>query len=208
MKKYFLITGFIFLGLAWLGPLPSLAKEAFFAHMTMHMCVVAVAAPLIAFGMMHFDLKIIRQHPKWFAPIPASIAELIVVWGWHAPGLHHVARGSLLGLILEQALFFITGLWLWLSSFVGNKGAGILGLLLTSMHMTLLGALLALAPRSLYSHHNGFAGMSALDDQHFGGAIMLLVGGIVYLLGGLILTSDLLRENVVANGVEKYESMG
>jgi putative membrane protein len=68
----------------------------------------------------------------------------------------------------------------------------VVALLLTSMHMTLLGALLALAPRPLY--HRAPASMpSALDDQHLGGAIMLLVGGLAYLAGGLGLTLDVLR---------------
>ena len=66
-------------------------------------------------------------------------------------------------------------------------------LLLTAMHMTLLGALLGLTPRPLYQHMDGFSGLSALDDQHLGGAIMLLIGGISYLLGGLWLTIRLLR---------------
>jgi putative membrane protein len=32
-----------------------------------------------------------------------------------------------------------------------------------------------------------------LDDQHLGGAIMLLVGGVAYLAGGVWLTAGLLR---------------
>jgi hypothetical protein len=61
------------------------------------------------------------------------------------------------------------------------------------MHMTLLGALLALSPRPLYRHVAAFGGLSPLQDQHLGGAIMLLVGGASYLLGGLWLTARLLR---------------
>jgi putative membrane protein len=72
--------------------------------------------------------------------------------------------------------------------------AGVVGLLLTSMHMTLLGALLALPPRPLYQHPGGFAGFTPLQDQHLGGAIMLLGGGVSYLLGGLGLTAALLRQ--------------
>ena len=35
--------------------------------------------------------------------------------------------------------------------------------------------------------------IAALADQHLGGAIMLLVGGVAYLAGGLWLTAGLLR---------------
>ena len=50
MRRALLITGLVTLAATWLGPLPQLAERAFFAHMTMHMGVVAVAAPLIALG--------------------------------------------------------------------------------------------------------------------------------------------------------------
>jgi putative membrane protein len=62
----------------------------------------------------------------------------------------------------------------------------------------LLGALFALAPRPLYGHlTNGPAGFESLADQHLGGAIMLLVGGMSYLIGGLALTAALLRSSPV-----------
>jgi putative membrane protein len=56
--------------------------------------------------------------------------------------------------------------------------------------MTLLGALLALSPRALYVH--GADATAALDEQHLGGAIMLLVGGAAYLAGGVWLSRSLL----------------
>jgi len=183
----------------WLGPLGELLPGPFAAHMTMHMGVVAVAAPLLAFGVCGTRFDPVRRAPALLAPIPASVLELVVVWAWHAPVLHHVARHSALGLWLEQGSFVLSGLYLWLSAFGGDalqreqrRGAGILALLLTSMHMTLLGALLALPPRPLYAHVHGASRLSPLDDQHLGGAIMLGVGGIVYLLGGLWLTASLL----------------
>ena len=57
--------------------------------------------------------------------------------------------------------------------------------------MTLLGALFALTPRALYGHGDLF-------DQHLGGAIMLLVGGASYLMGGLWLTAGMLKDQPVA----------
>ena len=63
------------------------------------------------------------------------------------------------------------------------------------MHMTLLGVLLALAGRPLYLHAGPPAfGLSPLQDQHLGGVIMLVYGGISYLLGGLLLLAGLLRK--------------
>jgi putative membrane protein len=106
-------------------------------------------------------------------------------------------------------MFLLTGLLLWLSACGGDAwcrrtqaAAGVVGLLLTAMHMTLLGALLALSPRPLYAHVDGFARLTALEDQHLGGAIMLLMGGIAYLLGGLWLTVGLLRDPAYVPGKE------
>jgi putative membrane protein len=200
MRRALLTLGLLVLAAMWLGPLPQLAPRAFAAHMTMHMGVVAIAAPLIAVGVGGGRLDPVRRAPGLFAPIPASVLELVVVWAWHAPALHHVARHSTAGLIAEQGMFLTSGLLVWLSAFGGKHGgagprraAGVVGLLLTSMHMTLLGALLSLTPRPLYAHVDGVAGLPPLADQHLGGAIMLLVGGVAYLAGGLWLTAGLLR---------------
>jgi putative membrane protein len=207
MRRVFLISGCLALAAAWLGPLPELARHAFFAHMTMHMGVVAVAAPLLALGLAGGRLDPVRKAPGLFAPVPASVLELFVVWLWHAPALHHAARHGAAGLVLEQGTFLLSGLFVWLAAFGGDPwrrgnrtAAGVVALLLTSMHMTLLGALLALTPRALYAHAPGLSGLTPLEDQHLGGAIMILAGGASYLLGGLWLTAGLLRGTAFSPG--------
>ena len=175
---------------------PTTIEGSFSAHMTRHMGVVAIAAPLLAVGLSGTAFDPVLRHPAIFAPIPASLVELAAVWVWHAPALHELARESTFALALEQGSFLVSGCFVWMAAVggVGDRDRGALGvvaLLLTSMHMTLLGALLALSPRPLYGTATcGVA--NALQDQHVGGAIMLLVGGLSYLLGGLLLTSGLL----------------
>ena len=197
---------FLFLALAglialWCGPLPAQAKISFAAHMTLHMGIVAVVAPFLAFGIAGSRFDPVRHAPKFFPPVPLSLLELVAVWTWHAPALHRFARQDTIGFVAEQGTFIVAGLLVWLSAFGGGrlqaaerKGAGIVALLLTSMHMTLLGALLALTPRALYWHAEVCA-LSPLDDQQLGGAIMLIVGGVAYLLGGAWLITQLLRRS-------------
>ncbi len=203
MRRATFILGLVLLGALWLGPLPALTRHSFTAHMTLHMGVVAVAAPLLALGIAGTRYDPVRRWPGWFPAVPLSIAELIVVWGWHAPALHHAARHVAWGMAVEQACFFTAGLLVWLASVSGREeraGAGVAALLLTSMHMTLLGALLALTPRALYAHAGHEAAtLSALEDQHLGGAVMLTVGGIAYLAGGLALTARLVRRKLAAS---------
>jgi putative membrane protein len=200
MQRAFLISGLLTLAGAWIGPLPKLAQGAFYAHMIMHMLVVALAAPLIALGLAGTRFDPARKFPRLFAPVALSLMELFVVWAWHAPALHHAARHTTSGVIAEQGTFLVAGLLVWLSALGGapransdRRGAGVIALLLTSMHMTLLGALLALTPRPLYGHAGVLTSLSPLADQQLGGAIMIVVGGVAYLLGGLSLTAALLR---------------
>lgn len=194
-----LLAGLGALALAWLAPIERAVGGPFSAYMTMHMTVVAVAAPLLALAVAGTAADPVRRAPGVFSPVPASVVELVAVWGWHAPALHHLARTTRGGLVLEQGTFLASGLLLWLSVLGGGaarrrarRAAGVVALLLTSMHMTLLGALLALPPRALYPRAGWTAALTPLEDQHLGGAIMLSVGGAVYLLGGLALVMELL----------------
>jgi putative membrane protein len=192
MRAALAAAGVAVLAAAWLAPLP----RTFAGHMTMHMAVVAVAAPLLALALAGSRADPVRAAPRLLSPIPASVVELVVVWGWHTPALHAAARHHALAFAVEQASFLASGLLVWAASLgrdlrapAERAAAGVVALLLTSMHMTLLGALLALPARPLYPH----AGHASLDDQHLGGAIMLVAGGLAYLAGGLGLTARLVR---------------
>lgn len=198
-RRFLLAAGGTALGAAWLGPLPGLAPQAFVAHMGMHVLVVAVAAPLIAAGLAGSRRDPALHLPWLFAPLPAALVEFIVIWAWHAPWLHHAARHLPPVLALEQLSFLGVGLLLWLSALGGGETrsgrvAGTAALLLTSMHMTLLGTLLTLAPRALYPHAPAaIAALSSVEDQQLGGLLMLAGGGLAYLAGGLFLLAGLLR---------------
>jgi len=207
-RPVLLIAGTVLLAALWAGPVPRWAQASFSAHMVLHMGVVALAAPLIALGLAGGPFDPARRAPVLFPPILASIFELIVVWSWHTPALHHAARSHTPAFVAEQAAFLLSGLWVWLSTLGGGpiaraerRGAGVLALLLTSMHMTLLGALLALPQRPLFKHgghgaEHGSGWLSPLEDQHLGGAVMLLMGGVSYLAGGVWLVLELLRRRV------------
>lgn len=200
------------LACVWLTPLTTALPGPFSAHMVTHMTVVAAAAPLLALALSGTALDPLRHLPAPLLAVPASLVELLVVWSWHAPALHEFARRSSLGLAAEQAMFLASALAVWLCATAPDRraapgateigagepgstsAAGVVALLVTSMHMTLLGALLALAPRPLYHAHAA----AALADQHLGGALMLSIGGIVYLGGGLMLAATLVRQHAPA----------
>lgn len=215
MRRVALTAGLAVLAAIWLGPLLAAWRGSFAAGMVAHMGVVAVASPLIAIGLPD------RWRPEhWWAgaampavlPVLASLLELIAVWGWHAPAMREIAEGSLAGTVAEQATFLAVGILLWSTSFASPAGpgpgqrihaaAGAGALLLTSIHMTLLGALLALSPRPLYGEGEVTCFGIVLDagqDQQLGGVIMLLVGAVVYLAGGVTLASRLVGESTTGH---------
>lgn len=200
-----LVAGLATLALAWAPQTSALIGHGFTAHMARHMAVVAVAAPLIALSVAGTRFDPSAGRPLLFAAVPASLVELFAVWGWHAPAAHDLAREDGTAFVAEQASFLISGLWVWLACFghgvegrAGRTGAGVVAMLLTSIHMTLLGALLALSLRPLYAAHggagDGITRFSPLDDQQLGGVVMLLVGGAAYLAGGVALVRRLLAD--------------
>jgi putative membrane protein len=206
MRIGFLALAVMVLAAVWLGPLPGIARHSFAAHMTMHIAVVAIAAPLIALALSGTRADPVRARPHLMSPIPASVIELVIVWAWHVPALHHAARHQTWALLSEQGSFIVAGVLLWICAIGGTHeqrrlraGPGVLALLFTSIHMTLLGALFAMANRPLFhSVPEPAAAPSSLADQHLGGAIMLLVGGASYLAGGLWLTAIMLRPRIVS----------
>lgn len=212
MKRAVLIIGVLLLAIIWSGPLFAAGENSFTGHMLAHMGVVAIASPLIALGLAGTGWDFSRRS-RLFSPLPASLLELVVVWMWHAPALRLMAESSMAAAAAEQASFLAAGLILWLSC-IGHNGhdrnersaAGAFGLLFTSVHMTLLGALLALTPRPLYGTVEvtclGVT-LSAGQDQALGGVVMLFVGAAVYLAGGLALLGRLLAAQDVRGRTDR-----
>lgn len=177
----------------------SFGGGSFTVHMIVHMGIVAVAAPLIGYGVSG-TLRDAAPGMERVTPMLASFIELVAVWFWHLPALRALADANLTLSLLEQVSFLTVGILLWGACFRPGEGrlAGAAGLMFTSMHMTLLGVLLALAPRPLYGESNvscfGIS-LSAAADQQAGGVIMLAVGACAYLLGGIALLAGLLRDD-------------
>lgn len=171
------------LALIWLPDWSSRLGE-FPGHMLRHMGLVAIAAPLIVLAWPALR----RAAPPVMV---AVVFEALVVWGAHLPQAHAAARLDGTAFMVEQALFLTAGLAVWagaLRSASGLAGAG--GLLLTSMHMTMLGTMLILAPRDIYAAFCGT--VPDLGGQQVGGILMLAIGTPVYLAAGLYLSATTL----------------
>ncbi|WP_011910063.1 cytochrome c oxidase assembly protein [Cereibacter azotoformans] len=180
----------------WGGPLPDLARISFAWHMILHLGVILGAAPLVAIGLSQMaPLRV--QWPVALA-VAVSLVELAVVWGWHAPRLHEAAALDPLLFRVQQASFLVAGVLVWLPGLAPGKAAaaaGLLAMLFSLMHMTMLGVLLTLAPRLLYAPEIcGTAfGLDPLGNQRLGGAMMAVAGLVPYLGGAALFTRRLTR---------------
>lgn len=77
----------LFTGLALL-PLGLIASDmGMTGHMVAHMTAVAVAAPLIAFGISGTRADPAMRLPNIVAPMAMMLIELATVWLWHLPAL-------------------------------------------------------------------------------------------------------------------------
>ncbi len=199
MRSGALIAALALLMVVVAASLAAFDPRAFSGHMSVHMALVAVIAPLFACGISGTRLDpTISWGPG--AAILLSFVEFVVVWIWHVPVMRDLAELSVSMRLLEHATFLVAGALLWLACLgagaqVERGLAGAVALLMTSMHMTLLGVLLTMSPRPLFGGDDvsclGVT-MTASQDQQVGGIIMLLVGAVVYLAGGVALVARFL----------------
>jgi cytochrome c oxidase assembly factor CtaG len=198
---------------ALLSPLDAAAEASFAMHMSQHMLLVVVAAPLLMLGNVGvvaltalpgrvrvplgraFATPALRRVRAWLFAVPlATAVHGVVLWLWHAPRLYDAALADPLLHYLEHLTLFGTAVLFWWSVLGAGRrgmlgyGAGVGALFLTMLHSGLLGILITLAPTPLYaSYADGapWATLGPLEDQQLAGIVMLLPGGLVYLMAGL-----------------------
>lgn len=185
------LLGMAFLCAAWLGPLPSLARTAFSPGMITHLSVVALAGPLIGYGLAASRYSSEKGAGTPFILLFAMFCDMAIVIGWHLPSLHDASARSWVVFAIEQITFLGASLAVWYFAFQRreNVALGAFVLFMIFMHMTILGSILAISPRVFYDPDVclGAFGFSPLEDQRAGGVLMASWGAGAYLLGAIIL---------------------
>jgi putative membrane protein len=183
--------GLVCLAAVWLGPLPSLASTAFSPGMIVHLSVVALAGPLIGYGLASSGAPSPRAARAPALLLLAALSDMAIVLAWHLPALHDAAARSWIVFAIEQTTFLATSLAVWYLAFAAPENAALAALVMFMifMHMTVLGCGLAISPRSLYDPEvcSGAFGFSPLEDQRFGGILMASWGALAYLVGAILL---------------------
>ncbi|HYH37029.1 MAG TPA: cytochrome c oxidase assembly protein [Azospirillum sp.] len=192
--------GWLTLAGALVSPLHVAGKESFTAHMVEHELLMVVAAPLLVVArpvgayLWAFPRRVrprvvagFRSGPVravWRAlcdPVVATVLHGAALWAWHLPAAFDAALTSEALHTLQHASFLVTALFFWWAMRKQGGGLAVLCLFATSVHGTLLGALLTIAPRPLYA----YAG--PLEDQQMAGLIMWVPAGMAYAGAGLAL---------------------
>ena len=193
------LAGVIVLAALWLGPLVPLSRTAFSSHMLLHLGIVVFAAPLLALGLAARLPPMTGFGNALSWGLLAALFEMVAVWGWHIPLLHDAAGRDASLFVVEQASFLLGGLAVWTFAFAALRRetapAAAFALFLTFTHMTMFGLMLTLAPILLYDPDlcRGAFGLDRLQDQHLGGVLMAVVGGVPYLIGTGWAVSTVLR---------------
>jgi putative membrane protein len=211
-------AGWLALFGALLSPLHWLGEHLFTFHMIEHEIVMTIAAPLLVlarpagvllWGLPHRWRLAIGSashgrsvHATWrwaTRPRNATVLHGLAIWLWHIPPIFDAAIASSTLHRLQHLSFFVTALLFWWSMLRrSSPGGAVWHLFVTMTHTSILGALMALAPKVLYHLQTAGApafGLTALEDQQLAGVIMWVPAETVYAGAALALAALWIRRS-------------
>lgn len=135
----------------------------------------------------------------------AGVLYVVTVWGWHLPALYDAAAEHELVHVVEHAMLLGTALLFWWPVIrpaprlrpPAHPGLLIVYLIAATAQNTALGMALTVPDRAFYPHYVSAAarlGISAVDDQAFGGGLMWSMGHM-YLLPILVILYAIARDS-------------
>jgi cytochrome c oxidase assembly factor CtaG len=195
--------GWLTLAGALTSPLHWLGEHLFTFHMVEHEILMAISAPLlvvanpvgsILWGLPHRSRVMVGRAMRHRLVVaawqslsdggPATLLHGVAIWAWHAPLLFDAAVTNVALHRAQHLSFFLTAVLFWWSVLRrSDSGAGAWHVFITMLHTSVLGALMALAPRVLYGAQTTTAwqwGLTPLEDQQLAGIIMWIPAGTIY----------------------------
>jgi len=187
------VAALLALALALISPIDALGERYLFsAHMTQHVLLGDIAPALVLLALSRVILRPVTRRlvrvERALGPLAHPGAALVVwfalVYFWHIPALYVAALENPLLHVIEHACFFTAGIavwWpliqpvpmrrrlkgLWTFAYIGvaKFGLGALGLYLVWSTEVAY---------SFYERVPRIWGLSAIEDQNVGGAIMMV----------------------------------
>lgn len=217
------LTGLIVLWLSLGPPMDDFADALLSAHMVEHLLLMSVVPPLLLYGLpvvpMLRGLPVIfrrnvvspllrlpylRAFGRWIVnPVVAWIAMNLTFLVWHIPSAYDFALRNEGWHAVEHLCFLVTAILFWWCILrpwpTPPNGANwgiLIYLIAADIVNTLLSAFLAFCNRPVYSYYTDRAnpfGVSPLEDQVLGAAIMWVIGSLAFLTPAVVITVHLLR---------------
>jgi putative membrane protein len=193
------------------------AERSFAAHMTQHLILITVAAPLLVVADAVASIvaglpSSVRAPVAWFhrearaaglgstGPWPRLVIHLAVVFAWHAPPLFDAALANPSFHAFEHLTFVATAVWFW-EPLLTRRGVRRVGEVVGIAYVTVagvawsaLGALLTFSSQPWYPAYARLEGVAAaVRDQQLAGLLMWLPPGLLYLAVAFVLFWRLLE---------------
>lgn len=218
------VAGLFVLVVALVSPIDALADELSAVHMIQHMLLMNVAAPLLVLGLpgmallWTLPLEARRKVGTWrrhvrpgralyyllWQPLLLWCLYAAVLWVWHLPGLYIAALHHELFHDFQHLTFLVVSCLFWrvlldpVSRMRLSRVATVLYLFFTSLHATVLGVFMALAPAVWYPTYEGRTiawNLTALEDQQLAGLIMWMPACMVYAIVVALVVAFWLSDN-------------
>lgn len=204
-------------GTGWLAVSPMaerLSDTGLAGHMTQHMVLIVVAAPLLAAGapgtalVLALPMRWRAAVARWrhvarhlpvvgalFLPVTAWLVHVAALWLWHLPLVFDAAHDSPVLHGVEHASFLLTAWAYWWHLLSPQRhrltGAAAVGYVFATMlPMTALGAVITFAGSPLYPEtaaHVVARGADPMTDQQLAGLVMWVPTDVMYLLTSVAL---------------------
>lgn len=204
-------AGLMVLAGALMSPLDALAHTLFSGHMTQHLLLMLVAAPLLVYarptaalvaGLPAGGRDMVRRTglrgpgPRKAAqalarPVVVWILGTLALWAWHMPALYEAALAHEPVHVLEHASFLGTAVLFWNVVLASGTRRGVprpIAIVLvfaSGIQSSALGAVLLFASTPLYDVHAEGArvwDVSPLSDQQLAGALMWSPPALLYIV--------------------------
>jgi len=203
-----------------LSPLDLMSSQLASAHMVQHAVLMTVAAPLMVLGSMSFicfaglpiaaksfAAKSARALSKTAGdplanPFCPWMIYAAVLWGWHLPVLYGAALRVHMMHDLQHLFFMVAAILFWrplldpLSRHRLGGGSAVIYLFTTTLHSTVLGVFMTIAPGAWYPEYFGRSelwGLSPLEDQQIAGLIMWMPACLSYAVVAVYLFTRLIQ---------------
>ena len=228
-RLIFYLSGIFVIGVALLSPIDVLGGQLFFMHMIQHLLLIMIAPALLLianpmavtlWGMprnvrksvgkgLSFILNSDSKYRGWIrtatSPGIVWLMWVIVIVGWHDPGMYNWALESESAHNLEHITFFIVSmLYWWLVIGAGpriHKQFSLIGriafVILAIPPNMLTGMVIAFTPTPQYTYYLNVPriwNVDVLTDQMWSGVIMWVPGSMMFIIAALVLIAELLGE--------------